>query len=582
MQDYKMLLELEENRRRNIFMRSRMDQYSFYYLLYKTLFQKKDFTLDISKLIKNLEASKDIKQILNKYIHGFPEGFEASDFDSINENRIYRYFSSFRMQQIRRYNEMYSSTCMCRLAAKLLDIKESDRVADFYGAPESFLKIVYQHNENVPSFTTKPVCYNENESVRDFLILLNDILYPQDKQIEILNKDIFSEPAGVTFDKIYACIPVFQNSTREETRRFLQNVIRSEDDSFKYVSNVLKHLAPGGRAAICISDSLFTSKTNELRKYICDSGCFKGLIRFSAGEIFPSNLSSSLLIFDKATAGNSFVFLDLCDVKRLGFRVSVIEQLGVDDIISMFHSKHSVVREGVVHKVYSYKELEKAEFEFDTKFNLLEYLSNYKPESDVDAENNITLGKNATISRGVQDIENIRSFETEDPSAPFYYLSVSDIQEGSIQVETMTKLSGKKDNWDKYLLKAGDVIITKTAYPSIKIAIYEGPNDKVIPASNLYVIRMNYGDSGKLNPYYLKLYLESELGQKYLKSVISGTKLPAISKENLENLKLPFMTENAQKEMEETYRDTIETIKKHKEAIKNLRHYLGTVISNYM
>ena len=93
---------------------------------------------------------------------------------------------------------------------------------------------------------------------------------------------------------------------------------------------------------------------------------------------------------------------------------------------------------------------------------------------------------------------------------------------------------------------------------------------------------MNYGDSGQLNPYYLKLYLESELGQKYLKSVISGTKLPAISKENLENLKLPFMTENEQKEMEETYKDTIQTIKKHKEAIKNLRHYLGTVISNYM
>ena len=75
------------------------------------------------------------------------------------------------------------------------------------------------------------------------------------------------------------------------------------------MSNVLEHLAPGGRAVICISDSLFTNKTNELRKYICDSGCFKGLIRFSAGEIYPNNLSSSLLIFDKARAGNSFVFL---------------------------------------------------------------------------------------------------------------------------------------------------------------------------------------------------------------------------------------------------------------------------------
>ena len=579
-----MLLELEENRRGNIFIRSRMDQYSFYYLLYKTLCQKNDCVSDISKLIKNLNVSKDIKQILAKYIHDFPQGFEDSDFDSINERRLYRYFSSFRLHQIRRYNEMYSTSYMSRLAAKLLNTKESDRLADFYGAPENFLRIVYQNDETIPSFTTRPVCYSGYETVRDFLILINDVLYSEGKQIDILNKDIFAETDSVTFDKIYACIPVFQNSSREETRRILQNVIRSEDYSLKYVSNVLEHLAPGGRAVICISDSLFTNKTNELRKYICDSGCFKGLIRFSAGEIYPNNLSSSLLIFDKARAGNSFVFLDLCDVERHGFRSSVIEQLGAENIISMFNSKDPVEREGVVHKVCRYQELKKAEFEFDTKFNPVEFLLNYKPksESDAAAEKIITLGENATISRGVQDIENIRAFETKNPAAPFYYLSVSDIQEGSIQFESMTRLSEKKDNWDKYLLKNGDVIITKTAYPSIKVAIYEGPDNQVIPASNLYVIRMNYGDSSRLNPYYLKLYLESELGQKYLKSVISGTKLPAITKENLENLELPYKSEKEQKEMEATYKDTIATIEKHKQAIKNLRHYLGTVITNYI
>ena len=141
MQDYKMLLELEENRRGNYFVSSRMEQYSFYYLLYKALCQKKDFCPDIIKFINNLETSEDIKQILKNYIHDFPKGFDASDFDADNEKRLYRYFCSFRMHQVRRYNEMYSTTKMCRLAAKLLDTKESDKVADFYGAPENFLKI---------------------------------------------------------------------------------------------------------------------------------------------------------------------------------------------------------------------------------------------------------------------------------------------------------------------------------------------------------------------------------------------------------------------------------------------------------
>ena len=41
----------------------------------------------------------------------------------------------------------------------------------------------------------------------------------------------------------------------------------------------------------------------------------------------------------------------------------------------------------------------------------------------------LKLSENVTISRGVQDTDNIRSFETYNEDAPYFYLNVSNLYE---------------------------------------------------------------------------------------------------------------------------------------------------------
>ena len=88
----------------------------------------------------------------------------------------------------------------------------------------------------------------------------------------------------------------------------------------------------------------------------------------------------------------------------------------------------------------------------------------------------------------------------------------------------------------------------------------------------------NLGEAYSLNPYYLKLYLESEDGLKQLNKLATGIKLPALAKENLENLEIPLKTEKEQKDIEEKYKSLQKKILNLEEQIKFLSEEIKTII----
>ena len=586
-----------------------MPHYCFIYLIYKALVQKKEFTTDLPLLISSLDVADSIKILLTKYLKELPDNFGPEDFYKFKEDSIQRYFSSFKKQSFSRHYEMQVPEKISLLALCLLNPKPTDTLADFYGAPESFLRTVLDNNQYKFSFSFRPKAFTTDEQAADFLTLWEDVLYPEEKQISIQTENILDVNNRQTFDRIFAFIPVFQKSYLMEPKRLSQNVIYSEDESYNYVINVINHLTEKGKAVICISDVLYSARMEALRKYICTCGYLNGLIRFPKGEIYPKNLPSSLLYFDKQNTSDEITLLDFTDTE-----LSKMESIGIPEILESFlpdkfsymEAPYMCFENGAKREIFTVHQLSQKDYDIDTSDHAfmeswsddlkkhysdeeLEHMaeedelmvsesskmlySKYPPRKNTPKELYVSepsavysadktkqnkpcieINRLVNIFRGIQDTENINAFKTRSENAPFQYLCVSDLEDGFIQ-NTMQKLSDKTDSWNKYFLERGDVIITKTAYPTFKIALYEGENGRVIPASNLYVIRITPSKRNILSPYYLKLYLESENGLKYLKSASKGARLPAVSKENLLAMTLPYRSEQEQKELEEKYKE---------------------------
>ena len=96
----------------------------------------------------------------------------------------------------------------------------------------------------------------------------------------------------------------------------------------------------------------------------------------------------------------------------------------------------------------------------------------------------------------------------------------------------------KKINYTGY----GDLLINKTGKP-IKAAVTDG---KYVVVGNTYILKM---DRRKIDPYYLKCFLESPKGQSEIEKYSVGANTPLISIANLKKIEIPIFDKEKQGEI---------------------------------
>ena len=99
----------------------------------------------------------------------------------------------------------------------------------------------------------------------------------------------------------------------------------------------------------------------------------------------------------------------------------------------------------------------------------------------------------------------------------------------------------------------GDILVNKTGKP-IRVAVAD---DKYIVVGNTYILRI---DQKKLDPYYIKIFLETGKGQKEIEKYAVGSNTPMISIPNLKKVEIPLYKEKKRKELEEKAKDITEKV----------------------
>lgn len=163
------------------------------------------------------------------------------------------------------------------------------------------------------------------------------------------------------------------------------------------------------------------------------------------------------------------------------------------------------------------------------------------------------LGNAAQVFRG-------KSVTKKAENGAIGVVNISNIGEYEIDYEHLDTIDEDERKVANYILQEGDVLLPGRG-TSIRTSVFHTQSFPCIAHSNVIVIRP---DENKLSSVYLKMFLDSPLGNKLINSAQQGVTIMNISYKDLMSLEVPIPSIMEQKKIAEEY-------------VKELKQYMDTI-----
>ena len=163
------------------------------------------------------------------------------------------------------------------------------------------------------------------------------------------------------------------------------------------------------------------------------------------------------------------------------------------------------------------------------------------------------IGDVAEVFRG-------KAVTRKDPDGNIGVVNISNLGDYEIDYAGLEHLQEEERKVFNYLLQEGDVLLPARG-TAIRTAVFHTQSYPCIASSNLIVIRP---DTRILDSTYLKIFLDSPIGNKLISSAQQGTTVMNISYRDLKVLEVPIPPLNTQKAVVKEY---LEELTKYREAI---------------
>ena len=165
----------------------------------------------------------------------------------------------------------------------------------------------------------------------------------------------------------------------------------------------------------------------------------------------------------------------------------------------------------------------------------------------------IPLGEVAEIFRG-------KSVSKKDANGAIGVVNITNIGQYEIDYDSLDKLDEEERKVQNYILQEGDLLLPARG-TAIRTAVFKKQSYPCIASSNVIVIRPR---ETMLNSIYLKIFIDSPIGNSMISSLQQGMTVMNISYKDLKLLEVPFPAlaeqEKIATEYEEAYKKYIETI----------------------
>lgn len=530
------------------------------------------FVLQLKKNSISINTDKSIKElcsvIQNQQIRGFIyemlNGVEKSRIEGLfnySEEALTEYIVTTEDKSFDRGQEYLTPKCINQLAIEILGIAKGDTVVDNCMGIGSFIA---EASKVQPDASYCGVEINHSVAAiaemrlslvkSDCRVITGNALEDNfcGKQF---NKGFSNYPFGMRIRTVSEDIGIIDriNKTCPELSKGT-----SADWIFNY--RLCEMLVPNGIGVAVMSlGGLWNTLDKPIRETFVKNGKVKAVIKLPA-KLFPNTaIPVAMIVFGYNEGGIRFI--DASNEYVEGRRQNSLNAQNIATIIDALNTDSSI------SKLVSIEEIAENQFSFDpTRYNEV-------VEEIVDGVPFETVIK--SITRGAplaaRDLDDIASVLPTD----YQYMMLANIKNGIIDKE-LPYLKEIPPRFEKYCIHKGNLLLSKNGYP-FKVAVAEPPEDKTVLANgNLYVIEL---DTEKVDPYYVKAFLESDQGIVQLKRITVGATIPNIGVNQLNTILIPLIPIEEQHKMALRYQAVLDEIELLRRKIERAENSLKTIFS---
>lgn len=497
--------------------------------------------LDDKLNLKSKEITEQINEDVTKKVNNLLENYNLEEI----RNSIYNILSRTKFD---RHLIESSNNYICKLVYKLLEIGgDGSIVLDLGSGVGNFLANIYRLTKEDGHVLKDLIGVEINHEEALISQIALDILFDSYNRPMIINTnglDAIDHP----YNKGYVFPPFgLRNNIDEELTSKLFKDIKftfRNTGEWTYVDTLLAGiLEPNNKAvALVTGRALFNDADMEYRNALIKNGLLEGIIELPAGSLSYTAIKVFMLVF--SSNNKEVKFVDASTLVSADNKRYVNLELPVDEIYNLYNSKtvKTINNEDLIDKT-----------NLSPSVNLLEVK---------EIKNGVILSDCAEVITGNQYTLGI--FEKKgllsEVNTGYRILTSSDIDNGHVDLNSLKFVDFKDDKFDKFRLHKGDLIITGKSSKIKTVVIDEEPKEKVIVTGGMLIVRIKE----RINPTYLKVFLDSKEGQNVLKSIQKGIAIVTINASSLASITIPLVSEEEQQKIARNYNDLLDKYTKLK------------------
>ena len=458
---------------------------------------------------------------------------------------------------------MYSSpSSLNKLVTKIINLKDGESFCDFgSGDGKLLLNVFDAAHKN--KFNCKYTGYEINAKQ---VLVSKCLMCMFNVDTTIINCDFMRDIHRGQFDKGYLYPPFGLKYSIDEwdsLKGIYGDLFTSRTESeLLYLLKALENIKENGKlVTVFTTGAAFRSSGMLARKYLVENNYVEGIISLPARTLGFTAIPIDLWILKKdQKKSNVIKMLDASNnILDKGSKIAV--ELDVSTIVEEYNNNAKCV---------SIEDIKKNEYSLSINI--------YEAEKLTDSIlNPVNIEDVCKIEKGSQ--YTISKFKDQISNTPTDYqlLTSINIQDGIVDYDSLSYVY-PDPKLLKFKLEEGDIVVTTKSTVVKTFVANDLPDRNIIVTGGMIILKP---DTSKVNPTYVKMFLDSSIGKSEFKSIIKGNTIGFVPfKEFKERMIISCPSLEKQNKLSEQYNNMLWTINALTKQLADTKDELANIIEN--